>query len=682
VSDASRLLRGTLPCLVAFAVTMGFVLPANAQQLTGGGQTVPAVDVTRGAEWWLTALRVPAAWRAARAEGNSVTVAVLSTGVDAASQDLTGAVTIGPDYAGSGRTAAGPFWGYEGTAVASLIAGHGHGAGGTDGITGVAPRARVLAIQVTLEYNDPLNADSAITKRLTNAIASGIRYAVSHGADVIALPLDPATLGPAASGDPSITGGSTAERAAVGYALAHNVVLIAPAGDNGAATGSVNYPAAYPGVVAVGATDRGGRLAPFTSRLSYVALTAPGSGLTVADPHGGYQTLATTDLSAALTAGVAALIRSRFPLLTAAEVTRALEAGASPANGPKAAGVGRGTLDAAGALAAAATLAAARPTRPPTAAPTTAPPPAAQPAATRAVSRPAGASTLAGTLVRDLVIGAGVLIVALACALALVVRRRRIRFARQGPPRSGQGGSHARRPRPIPGQPQPTAQSRSNAWRQQPVPLDAGRQPRALGSGSTPRVVPVQVAGALGMSGHGRRKKKTTDKPPWDPAAPPQAPQTPQAPLPMPRALPSLPATGNLGTGGLRTGSSPGTGGLGTGGSPGTGGSLGTGGPGTGGPGTGGLHTGGPGTGRPGTGRPGTGGYQVTGPAVAGRPPVAGQQPSLAPWERSPDEFAAAPVPGDIPDWPSTNSGPMYLWNPNSGTSPQPAIPPDEPADD
>ena len=133
MSDASRLLRGTLPCLVAFAVATGFVLPANARQLTGGGQTVPAVDVTRGAEWWLTALQVPAAWRAAPAEGNGVTVAVLSTGVDAASQDLTGAVTIGPDYAGSGRTAAGPFWGYEGTAVASLIAGHGHGAGGTDG---------------------------------------------------------------------------------------------------------------------------------------------------------------------------------------------------------------------------------------------------------------------------------------------------------------------------------------------------------------------------------------------------------------------------------------------------------------------------------------------------------------------------------------------------------------------
>jgi subtilisin family serine protease len=643
VSDASRLLRGTLPCLVAFAVATGFVLPANARQLAGGGQTVPAVDVTRGAEWWLTALRVSGGWRAAPAEGKGVTVAVLSTGVDAASPDLTGAVTIGPDYSGSGRTSAGPFWGDEGTAVASLIAGHGHGTGATDGITGVAPHARILAIQVTLEYNDPLNADSSITKGLTNAIASGIRYAVGHGAGVIALPLDPATLGPVATGDPAIAGGSPSERAAVGYALAHNVVLIAPAGDNGAGTGSVNYPAAYPGVVAVGATGRGGQLAPFTSKLSYVALTAPGSGLTVANPSGGYQTLATTDLSAALTAGVAALIRSRFPLLTAADVTRALAAGARPASGPKAAGRGRGALDATGALAAAATLAAARQPQPRTAAPTTAPPPApaTQPAATRAVSRPAGASTLAGTLVRDLVIGSGVLIVALAGALALVVKRRRTRFARQGPPRSGQGGSHARRPRPVPGQPQATGQSRTSAWRQQPVALDAGRQPRALGPGTSPgapRVVPVQATGILSMPGHGRRKKKTSDKPPWEPASPPQAPQIPQAPLAMPRALPSLPASGAH---------------LGTGGSPGTGGP-------------------------PITGPPVAGRHPATGPPVAGRHPVTGQPASLAPWERSPDEFAAAPVPADIPEWPASNTGPMYLWNPNASTSPQPAIPPDD----
>ena len=147
-----------------------------------------------------------------------MTIAVLSTGVEAAHQDLAGAVTAGPDYSRSGRKAGGPFWGSEGTAVASLIAGHGHGADGAAGITGIAPAARILSVRVTLEYDDPLNSDPAVTKRIPDAIAAGIRYAVGSGARVIALPLDPSTLGPTAAGDLAVTGGSPAERAAVSAA--------------------------------------------------------------------------------------------------------------------------------------------------------------------------------------------------------------------------------------------------------------------------------------------------------------------------------------------------------------------------------------------------------------------------------------------------------------------------------
>ena len=353
MTEVSRLLRGTLPVLVVLAVATGFALPANAAPLARAPRTsAPGL----ASQWWLTSLHVPQAWRAAAVKGAGVTVAVLSTGVSASQQDLSGAVLTGPDYAGSGRVAGGPFWGFEGTAVAGLIAGHGHGAGGASGSTGIAPRARILSVPVTLEYDDPLNSDAAITKRLPDAIAAGIRYAVAHGARVIALPLDPGTLGIAAGGDPAAAGGSAAERSAVAYAVAHDVVLVAPAGDNGMGAGTVNYPAAYPGVLAVGATAKGGQLAPFTNKSSYVALTAPGTGLTVAAPDGGgYGTLASTDMSAALAAGVAALIRSRFPGLTAAAVVQAMERGVT---GRAAPGAGHGALDAAGALTVAATLAA------------------------------------------------------------------------------------------------------------------------------------------------------------------------------------------------------------------------------------------------------------------------------------------------------------------------------------
>ena len=530
MTDVSRLLRGTLPFLAALPVATVFALPASAAQPGAAAQPVAAAQPARSAEWWLAALRVPRAWQAAPAEGKGVTVAVLSTGVDPAHRDLSGTVTAGPDYSASGRTARGPFWGFEGTAVASLIAGHGHGAHGAAGITGVAPGARILSVRVTLEYNDPLNTGAAITWRLSGAIAAGIRYAVAHGAGVIALPLDPGTLGPAASGNPAAAGGSAAERAAVSYALGRGVVLVAPAGDNGASTRTVNYPAAYPGVVAVGATAKNGGLTPFTSTRAYVALTAPGSGLTTAAPGGGYDSLASTDMSSALTAGVAALIRSRFPRLSAAQVAQALEQGttARPRSHP-APGTGHGALDAAGAVTAAAAIAAAHPA-PAQSAPPAQPTPAARPATLHATAqRATGMGILAGSVLRDAVIAACVLIAALAGALAVTGGRRRRRQAARSPqpPRTGQGGSHARRPvtaiAALPAAP-PRVSPRHQA-------------------GADAEIIPI-TATLMPRTGRTRGRHKATGEPPWEPASrPPTAmPAGPRTALPGVRT--ALPAAG------------------------------------------------------------------------------------------------------------------------------------------
>src|SRR5262249_58464144 len=114
----------------------------------------------RHSEWWLRALHVTNAWNITR--GSGVTIAVLDTGVDPAQRDLTGSVTAGPDYTNSGRTAGGQFWGIHGTEIASLIAGHGHGAEQADGIIGIAPSAKILSVRVTLESNDPMRTGQPI----------------------------------------------------------------------------------------------------------------------------------------------------------------------------------------------------------------------------------------------------------------------------------------------------------------------------------------------------------------------------------------------------------------------------------------------------------------------------------------------------------------------------------------
>ncbi len=310
-------------------------------------------DQVRDQQWWLGALHVRTAWESSK--GSGVTVAVLDTGVAPAQPDLAGSVTTGPDYTASGRKAGGPFWGIHGTAVASLIAGHGHGANKADGIIGVAPAAKILSVRVTVESGDPLLANGSIAAGLPGAIAKGIRYAVAQGVGVIDLPLDPAALAGATPG------GSTAERDAVAYALSKNVVLVAPGGDGGFA-GAVNYPAAYPGVISVGAFDQAFTKATFSSRKSYVTLTAAGDGVDAATPSG-YAMLHSTGAASAVVAGMVALIRAQFPTLTPAQVTSALTQSTvfRPRNG-RLNGSGYGTADAQAALVAAARINAAVPT--------------------------------------------------------------------------------------------------------------------------------------------------------------------------------------------------------------------------------------------------------------------------------------------------------------------------------
>jgi type VII secretion-associated serine protease mycosin len=312
---------------------------ASAQTI---GQQVRSDDLAT-----LRQIDVPAAW--SQSKGSGITVAVLDTGVLRSAPDLSGQVAAGPDYTVGANPAGYVAPHLHGTYIGSIIAGHGSGSGDAEGMIGVAPQAKILSVRVILDDQEPGFAVYNENSRYDDAIANGIRYAVKHGAEVINMSL----------------GGTQATRSvrgAVAYAIAHNVVVVAAAGNDGKsgrAFTPYSYPAAFTGVISVAALGPGGKRASFSDQNSSVVVSAPGVSVVGAGPGGQYLVGDGTSPASAFVAGIAALIRSRYPHLSPVQVMQAVVVSTRrrPAHGYSPA-VGFGEVDAAAALTAAGRLAA------------------------------------------------------------------------------------------------------------------------------------------------------------------------------------------------------------------------------------------------------------------------------------------------------------------------------------
>ncbi|MEU5086796.1 type VII secretion-associated serine protease mycosin [Streptomyces sp. NPDC021356] len=274
--------------------------------------TAAHADGIRAQQWALDSLHVQQAWRLTKGKG--VTVAVLDTGVEADHPDLTGNVLPAKDLIGFGARRGDDTWARHGTAMAGIIAGHGHGPGGADGVLGLAPEAKILPVRVILEDGDAARARARTTRG--DALADGIRWAADHGADVINLSL----------GDDSDSAHpEPAEDEAVQYALKKGTVVVASAGNGGDKGDHVSYPAAYPGVIAATAVDRYGTRAAFSTRRWYATVSAPGVDIVIADPDHRYYKGWGTSAASAFVSGAVALIEAAHPGLTPAQIRKLLE---------------------------------------------------------------------------------------------------------------------------------------------------------------------------------------------------------------------------------------------------------------------------------------------------------------------------------------------------------------------
>ncbi|MFE9554847.1 type VII secretion-associated serine protease mycosin [Streptomyces sp. NPDC006692] len=318
---------------------------ASAAALTLLLTAAPAhADGIRDRQWELGAMHTQQAWRTTKGKG--ITVAVLDTGVDAGHPDLAGQVLPGTDLVGFGAGQGSRDWARHGTAMAGIIAGHGHGAGNESGVLGIAPEARILPVRVILESTDPARKQARETKG--GALADGIRWAADNGAGVINLSLgdDSASAHP-----------EPAEDAAIQYALGKGAVVVASAGNGGDQGDHISYPAAYPGVIAVAAVDRNGTHASFSTRRWYATVSAPGVDVVIADPDRKYYEGWGTSAASAFVSGAVALVRSVNPGLTPAQIKTLLADTARDApQGGRDDARGYGMVDPAAALTAAAKL--------------------------------------------------------------------------------------------------------------------------------------------------------------------------------------------------------------------------------------------------------------------------------------------------------------------------------------
>ncbi|WP_405750099.1 S8 family serine peptidase [Streptomyces sp. NBC_00012] len=281
---------------------LGAMAVTAAWSMGFAGAVTPAVAAdVQSKQWYLGPMHAEEMWKVSTGEG--IKVAVIDSGVNPSTPSLKGQVLKGFDATGADGDEYDDYDGH-GTSMAELIAGTGKGGG----LQGLAPGAKIIPFRVTdTEFQNKHSVNA-------NDTEDAIRAAADSDARIISMSM--------ASDFPG-----RGEREAVEYAESKGKLFIAGVGNNAKEGNKEQFPASYPQVVGVAATDSTGKASTYSQHGSSVDIAAPGDGIPTwcdkkfqryCDSVGG------TSQATAITSASAALIWSAHPDWTANQVLNVL----------------------------------------------------------------------------------------------------------------------------------------------------------------------------------------------------------------------------------------------------------------------------------------------------------------------------------------------------------------------
>lgn len=295
IDNAARLVRMQVPSSVDLKPILGDLSTQSGVQYAHPHGLYELVltpnDPKLGDQWGVIKMKLFEAWDVTTGDV-SVIVAVIDTGRDPNHPDLVGRFLPGYDYYGNDPDPTDV--GGHGTMVSGVIGATGNNA---TGVAGTNWRCKILPYRTGDNYLAGW------------AIVQSIRAAADAGARVINMSF-------------GSNAGWQAEYDALKYAYNKGVVLVAAAGNSGAST--PHYPAAYPEVIGVVATNSSDQKAVFSTYGDWVDVSAPGQDILTTVVGGGYRFVNGTSFASPYTAGVASLMLSVNPQMTNDQVRQIL----------------------------------------------------------------------------------------------------------------------------------------------------------------------------------------------------------------------------------------------------------------------------------------------------------------------------------------------------------------------